>query len=281
MARRLVVPGVLIAATALFATACSTASSAQSSSETTPASAESSASTASPSASGSSSPSPSATTPTAEPTPDIGDKTFKPGADGKKVKALQQRLKDLHYDPGKVDGEYGPATLVAVWAFQKVNGIEPTGKIGKKTRAAFEDPKLPKVRVSDGAADRVEVMLKKQILVVYDGDEIELISHVSTGSGVPYCDEYTDEATGEVRTSCGDAVTPTGDYKASRRISGWRDAPLGMLWNPVYFNGGIAVHGAPSVPLYPASHGCVRIPMHTANLFPDIVDENERVYVRK
>ncbi|MCB1026167.1 MAG: L,D-transpeptidase family protein, partial [Microthrixaceae bacterium] len=26
-----------------------------------------------------------------------------------------------------------------------------------------------------------------------------------------------------------------------------------------YFNGGIALHGSPSVPSYPASHGCVRL----------------------
>lgn len=279
MARRLVVPGVLLAATALFAAACSPVSSAESD-DKTPAAATS---TASPSPSGSSSASPSSTpsaTPTSDPL-DLGDKTFKPGAKGKKVKALQRRLKDLDYDPGKIDGSYGAATIVAVWAFQKVNGIKPTGTIGKKTRAAFDDPKQPKVRVADGAADRVEIDLKKQILVIYEDDEIELISHISSGSGIAYCEKYKDEVTGQEGTNCGSAVTPTGDYKASRRIPGWRKSQLGLLWNPVYFNGGIAVHGAPSVPLYPASHGCVRIPMHTANVFPDLVAKNERVYVRR
>ena len=44
-------------------------------------------------------------------------------------------------------------------------------------------------------------------------------------------------------------------YRYGRRVEGWRDAPLGRLYNPVYFNGGIAVHGAGSVPDRPASHG--------------------------
>lgn len=273
MVRRLVVPGVLLAATALFATACNIATPVES--KQTPAAATKSAEP-SPTDDASSKPTPAET----EPPFDLGDKKIKYGADGPRVKKLQRRLKELHYDPGTVDGEYGAATVVAVWAFQKVQGIEPSSTIGKATRAALTEPEEPKVRVRDGAADRVEVMLKKQILVVYEKDEVELISHVSTGTGRSYCSNWKDDATGETGTSCGVAVTPTGDYKASRRITGWRESRLGLLWNPVYFNGGIAFHGAPSVPLYPASHGCVRIPMHTANTFPDLVEHNERVYVR-
>ena len=37
-----------------------------------------------------------------------------------------------------------------------------------------------------------------------------------------------------------------------------RRGPL-RLWRPRYFNGGIAVHGSPSIPAYPASHGCARV----------------------
>ena len=33
-----------------------------------------------------------------------------------------------------------------------------------------------------------------------------------------------------------------------------------MLYRPAYFNNtGYAIHGSPSVPAYPASHGCIRI----------------------
>jgi lipoprotein-anchoring transpeptidase ErfK/SrfK len=37
-----------------------------------------------------------------------------------------------------------------------------------------------------------------------------------------------------------------------------------VLWYPMYFLRGFAIHGYPSVPAYPASHGCVRVPMWIA-----------------
>jgi lipoprotein-anchoring transpeptidase ErfK/SrfK len=47
----------------------------------------------------------------------------------------------------------------------------------------------------------------------------------------------------------------------------------------VYFNGGIAVHGAASVPDHPASHGCVRIPMSIAEYFPTLVNTGDPIEV--
>jgi lipoprotein-anchoring transpeptidase ErfK/SrfK len=55
--------------------------------------------------------------------------------------------------------------------------------------------------------------------------------------------------------------TPTGTYRVYRRLWGWHRSRLGLMWNPAYFRGGYAVHGSRSVPRYPASHGCVRVPM--------------------
>jgi lipoprotein-anchoring transpeptidase ErfK/SrfK len=74
-------------------------------------------------------------------------------------------------------------------------------------------------------------------------------------------------------------MTPVGDYRYQRRIAGERHAALGVLYNPVYFNGGIAVHGAPSVPDHPASHGCVRIPMHISSYFQSLVADGEPIAV--
>ena len=47
-------------------------------------------------------------------------------------------------------------------------------------------------------------------------------------------------------------------------MPGYDPSPLGVLYKPMYFTGGYAIHGNPSVPPYPASHGCVRIPMWLA-----------------
>ncbi|GAA2879969.1 hypothetical protein GCM10010517_42430 [Streptosporangium fragile] len=205
-------------------------------------------------------------------------KTLKLGAKGSAVKVLQTRLAELGYSPGRIDGRYGGATLTAVWAFQKVNGITPTSTVAKKTWAALEAPQAPKVLVPNGKPTRVEVNLTKQVMVLYVGGAVKLISHTSSGSGIPYCETATWE--GKTQRFCGDARTPTGDYKTTWRRDGWHRSYLGQLYNPIFFNGGIAFHGALSVPLTPASHGCVRLPMHVAEVLPDLLGTGVPVHVR-
>ena len=75
------------------------------------------------------------------------------------------------------------------------------------------------------------------------------------------------------------AVTPGGSFRIGRKAVGLEIAPLGELWWPMYFNGGIAIHGSPSVPAYPASHGCIRIPMYAAPTFYNEVPAGTRVHV--
>jgi lipoprotein-anchoring transpeptidase ErfK/SrfK len=58
--------------------------------------------------------------------------------------------------------------------------------------------------------------------------------------------------------------TPVGRFTVYRKVGGFDPSPLGTLYDPLYFTGGYAIHGNPSVPPYPASHGCVRIPMWVA-----------------
>ncbi|MFG1859612.1 L,D-transpeptidase family protein [Microbispora bryophytorum] len=205
-------------------------------------------------------------------------KTLKLGAKGSVVKALQARLKELGYVPGSVDGRYGGATLTALWAFQKVQGITPTSTVAARTWRALENPRAPKVLVPRGKASRVEVNLTKQVMVLYRGGVPVLISHISSGSGIP----YTEYATwnGKRQRFSGSARTPTGDYKTTWRVKGWHRSYLGQLYNPIFFNGGIALHGALSVPLYPASHGCVRLPMNVAELLPGMLGKGVPVHVR-
>ena len=52
--------------------------------------------------------------------------------------------------------------------------------------------------------------------------------------------------------------TPTGHYRIEREIDGYHRSELGVLYRPKYVVGGVAIHGYPSVPPTPASHGCVR-----------------------
>ncbi|MGH1492402.1 MAG: L,D-transpeptidase family protein [Acidimicrobiales bacterium] len=41
----------------------------------------------------------------------------------------------------------------------------------------------------------------------------------------------------------------------------------------------MAFHGASSVPLYPASHGCIRLPMHVAEYLPGELPNGTPVHV--
>jgi hypothetical protein len=74
-------------------------------------------------------------------------------------------------------------------------------------------------------------------------------------------------------------VTPGGSFRVGRKILGDHKSKLGHLYNPLFFNQGIAIHGAASVPAYPASHGCVRIPMLDSRWFYDTVASGTPVYV--
>jgi hypothetical protein len=123
--------------------------------------------------------------------------------------------------------------------------------------------------LASGGGNRVEIDLKRQVLQLYKGGALVRTLSVSTGSGKHYC----------VEGECAEAVTPGGSFKVNRKIRGLRVSRLGELYNPLYFNGGIAMHGSASVPAYPASHGCVRIPMNSSLWLFDNVPSGTPVYV--
>ncbi|WP_433325488.1 L,D-transpeptidase family protein [Spirillospora sp. CA-294931] len=223
-------------------------------------------------------PSASPTSSSPAPTPKPPRPKLKAGAKGEPVRELQRRLAELHYAPGKPDGKYGLTTQMAVWAFQKVNRLKVTSTVSKKTWDALDAPKEPQPMAKKGReADRVDVDLRRQYLVLYKGGKPELITHISSGSGEYYCAKDR----GAKVARCRYATTSTGDFRTGRRASGWEVSPLGRLYNPIYFNGGIAFHGALDVPRYPASHGCVRLPMHVAEDFPKLLGTNVPVHLRR
>ncbi|HYI61220.1 MAG TPA: L,D-transpeptidase family protein [Acidimicrobiales bacterium] len=203
----------------------------------------------------------------APPAIEVGD--LRSGSDGPRTKALQEALDRLGFDPGEADGAFGTKTTLAVWAYQALTGRPQDGVVtAELEQAVLTSGPIPMLRPDLGPT-HTEVDLDKQVLLVWGDGVLELATHVSSGSGVAYCEDG----------HCGDAVTPVGDYRYQRRIAGERHAPLGVLYNPVYFNGGIAVHGAGSVPARPASHGCVRIPMHISDYFQSLVADGEPIAV--
>lgn len=184
---------------------------------------------------------------------------------------LEQHLAHLRFDPGPVDGVVDEVTQSAVMAFQKVHGMARTGEATPElTSAVLATNGTPPALVPGGGANRVEIDLARQVLFLYEGDALSRILPVSSGNGERFCEGG----------HCRDAVTPTGDFEIYRQGQGWEHGALGSLYNPQYFNGGIAVHGSKSVPAEPASHGCVRIPMSAAEWFPGHVSVGTPVFVR-
>ena len=193
-----------------------------------------------------------------------------PGAKGPAVASLEQRLVSLHYEVGRADDTFDQNTAYAVTAFQKVNGMARSGRATDDVVARINSTtSAPSPMVPEGGATRVEIDLDRQVLFLYESGSLSKILTVSSGNGKRFCSEGY----------CRRAVTPTGSFAVYRKARGWETGPLGSLYNPQYFNGGIAIHGSKSVPASPASHGCVRIPMGAAEWFPSRVTMGTPVYV--
>jgi lipoprotein-anchoring transpeptidase ErfK/SrfK len=185
------------------------------------------------------------------------------------VRALQERLAVLGYDVGTADGKWGARTSYSLMAFQKVEGLTRDGEDGPQTQAALAAASKPGPMVPGGAPTRIEIDVERQVMFHWVNGSLARILPVSTGNNEYYC----------VEGECSTAVTPGGSFRIGRKAAGLEVAPLGELWWPMYFNGGIAIHGSPSVPAYPASHGCIRIPMYAAPTFYDQVAAGTRVHV--
>jgi len=197
------------------------------------------------------------------------------GMHGPAVRSLQQRLAALDYWPGPIDGQFGLDTLEAVWAFKEVQGLPVDAanqdQVSRTVERFLVHPGAPRVLVPHGGSMRIEVNMSNETLVLYVHNKVRLISHVSTGAGC---------LPGQ---GCG-WTTPTGNFRTIWFYKGWIHVPLGEMFNPVFFIGSTyAIHGElnTSVPWYPDSHGCVRIPYDIATFFHTLVKvPGTPVYIR-
>ncbi|HPU40313.1 MAG TPA: L,D-transpeptidase family protein [Microthrixaceae bacterium] len=218
--------------------------------------------------------------------------SLRKGSFGEEVKAMQQRLTDLGFDPGPVDGQFGVGTEESLWAFEGlISGLKYDQQSGVLTNdlwQTMQDPIAFQPRRQGGVGNtHMEIYLDLQVGIVFTDDKPKLITHISSGTGETWCEVVKQDTDNEGRPLetpiekdvCGVSKTPGGVFKFYRRYEGNRQGPLGGMMNPVYFNYGIAVHGAHNVPNKPASHGCIRIPESIADYFPSLVKNGDRVYV--
>lgn len=180
----------------------------------------------------------------------------------------EKLLAERGYWIKKVDTVWDYSTYHAVTAFQKVEGRKLTGKLNQNELDAIRNSVRPlSVFVGDA---HVEIDLKRQVLFLVDANDI--VTHilpVSTGNDKAYYENGVRQI----------AHTPRGTFTITRQIKGTRIATLGVLYHPNYFYGGVAIHGSGSIPFYPASHGCVRIPRFASTEFSDLIWVGMRVIV--
>jgi N-acetylmuramoyl-L-alanine amidase len=180
------------------------------------------------------------------------------GASGDSVRELQRRLGALGYASLGADGSFGQDTLDQVLAFQKVERLDRTGQADAALWTRLAHAAAPKPRY--GGGDHVEVDKTRQVLFLVREGAVASILPVSTAGLAGY-------------------HTPEGRFAVYRKVAGLDAGPLGPLYDPSYFTGGYAIHGSPSVPAYPASHGCVRVPMWSSWRLYSIIPYGEPVYV--
>ena len=165
------------------------------------------------------------------------------GVRGAAIADLGRRLRALHY-AAPAGAAFDSRMRDAVYAFQKVHGLPRTGVVDSRFWSALAAAKMPRPRYA-GPADHLEIDKGRQVLLVVRGGRVALVVPTST-AGLP------------------GTFTPVGRFSVYRKVVGFDPSPLGTLYDPMYFTGGYAIHGNPSVPPYPASHGCVRVPMWIA-----------------
>jgi len=177
---------------------------------------------------------------------------------GPDVTALRRRLAALRFHLPPPTGAFDTELSDSVIAFQKASGLPRTGVVDLRTWRALAEAEPPKARYR-GAEPHIEVDKSRQILLVVRKGEVHAAIPISSG------------ATGN---------TPVGSFRIL-----WK-APMTTTWlgpailyRTLTFHGGFAIHGFTSVPSYPASHGCVRVPIWAADWLYDQSPVGERVYI--
>ena len=77
------------------------------------------------------------------------------GSEGADVVKLQERLKELGFNPGRIDGDFGPGLEAAVIAFQRSEGLLADGKVEVKTLEALGFKLTPEVIVAASVIQKV------------------------------------------------------------------------------------------------------------------------------
>lgn len=166
------------------------------------------------------------------------DSTMPPGATGRFVQLVQQQLQVLHlYIPQT--GVYDQGTELALDAYHRLLGKgEGHTTLDPATLTALLDGRGSfHVRYPE-QGQHAEGDLSDQVLAFTEGANVHWLFPISSGK----------------------PSTPTilGNFQVYYKQPNYTSD--GMYFS-AFFHGGYAIHGYDPAPAYPASHGCMRLPM--------------------
>lgn len=176
------------------------------------------------------------------------------GSRGVSVRLFQHHLRRLAY-VAPLNGRFDAATGRALIAYRKVTGMSRRAAAGYAVARKLSAGKGAFRLRYPRAGRHVEVSIRRQVMAFADSrGRVVRIYHVSTGK----------------------SSTPTvrGTYRVYMKDPGTN--AKGMVKSS-YFTGGYAIHGYAEVPIYPASHGCVRVPVPNAASIYDWVHMGTRI----
>jgi hypothetical protein len=171
------------------------------------------------------------------------------------LRAVEQHLADLGYPVGAVDGVQDGHTLRALCAWRRLSGFSTHrgGIQSGEYDQILATRSLPSV---SRTATHLVIDRTCQVVTYRAGGRVQRVFAASTGRP--------------------GKETPAGTFSVYRKRAGWHTstlypAPQPNMYNTLYFNGVIALHGSREVPTEPASSGCVRVTPAVADfLYPRV-----------
>jgi hypothetical protein len=186
------------------------------------------------------------------------------------IKEAERLLSELGYWTGPIDGLPDEATQHATLAFQRVANLPATGLLKSVELSALR--RASPIRPRLNGPFHLEVDVSRQIIFMVEPDgRITHALPIATGSG-----KWFKEGGRRRR-----ATTPLGTFTVRRKIEGWRQSPLGLMYYPSYIQGGVAIHGSRKLPRHPATFGCIAVPLFAAETMSEHMPVGTVVIVYK
>lgn len=148
--------------------------------------------------------------------------TLKQGSQGDEVKELQQKLNELGYDCGQVDGIFGSDTKAAVRAFQSAYNLSVDGIAGQKTWEALEEA------LKEDSFVLARVLKKTSPLM--KGDDVKKVQQVLISKGYPCGSAGTDGMYGEGTEAAVKKFQKANGLSADGQVGKNTVAKLGGKW---------------------------------------------------